>query len=41
MTVQDNVAAQEAFKEAVNTGNLAAFDDLVAIGSVDHDSAPG
>lgn len=41
MTVQDNIAAQQAFREAVNTGNLAAFDDLVAIGSVDHDPAPG
>lgn len=36
-----NIAAQEAFGEAVNTGNLDAFDDLVAAGSVDHDPAPG
>ena len=36
-----NVAAQEAFGEAVNTGNLGAFDDLVATDSVDHDPAPG
>lgn len=36
-----NIAAQEAFGEAVNTGNLNAFDDLVAADSVDHDPAPG
>ena len=36
-----NVAAQQAFGEAVNTGNLEAFDDLVAPDSVDHDPAPG
>ncbi len=36
-----NIAAQEAFGEAVNTGNLGALDDLVAADSVDHDPAPG
>ena len=36
-----NIAAQQAFGEAVNTGNLDAFDDLVAIDSIDHDPAPG
>lgn len=36
-----NVAAQEAFGEAANTGNVAAFDDLVATDCVDHDPAPG
>ena len=36
-----NVAAQEAFGEAVNTGNLEAFDTLVAPNCVDHDPAPG
>ena len=36
-----NIAAQEAFGEAVNTGNLDAFDDLVDPNSVDHDPAPG
>ncbi len=36
-----NIAAQEAFGEAVNTGKLDAFDDLVAPDSVDHDPAPG
>lgn len=36
-----NIAAQQAFGEAVNTGTLDAFDDLVAPDSVDHDPAPG
>jgi steroid delta-isomerase-like uncharacterized protein len=35
-----NIAAQEAFGEAINTGTLD-FDDLVAADSVDHDPAPG
>ncbi len=35
-----NIAAQEAFREAVNTGSLV-FDDVVAPDSVDHDPAPG
>ncbi len=36
-----NIAAQEAFGEAVNTGNLDAFDELVSADAVDHDPAPG
>jgi steroid delta-isomerase-like uncharacterized protein len=36
-----NIAAQEAFGEAINTGQFNAFDDLVAAGCVDHDPAPG
>ena len=36
-----NVTAQQAFGEAVNTGNLDAFDTLVAPDCVDHDPAPG
>ena len=36
-----NIAAQEAFGEAVNSGNLDAFDDLIAPDSIDHDPAPG
>ncbi len=36
-----NIAAQEAFGEAVNTDNLGAFDALVAPDCVDHDPAPG
>ncbi|MDQ2738822.1 MAG: ester cyclase [Actinomycetota bacterium] len=41
MRIQDNITAQKAFGEAVNSGNLDAFDDLVAAASVDHDPAPG
>ncbi|WP_375425807.1 ester cyclase [uncultured Friedmanniella sp.] len=36
-----NLAAQTAFGEAVNTGNLAAFDELVSPSCVDHDPGPG
>ena len=36
-----NIAAQEAFGEAINSGEIDAFDDLVASNSVDHDPAPG
>ncbi|WP_198412329.1 ester cyclase [Nocardioides mangrovicus] len=36
-----NIASQEAFGEAVNTGDLGAFDQLVASDAVDHDPAPG
>ena len=36
-----NLAAQEAFGEAINTGNLDAFNDLIAADSIDHDPAPG
>lgn len=35
-----NIAVQEAFGEAINSGTLA-FDDLVAADAVDHDPAPG
>ncbi len=35
-----NIRAQEAFGEAVNTGNFDAFDDLVADDCVDRDPAP-
>lgn len=38
---QENIAAQTAFGEAVNSGNLAALADVVAAGAVDHDPAPG
>lgn len=38
---ETNLAAQQAFGEAVNSGSLAAFDDLVAPTCVDHDPAPG
>ncbi|QNE18257.1 hypothetical protein F1D05_10550 [Kribbella qitaiheensis] len=36
-----NVLAQEVFGEAVNSGNLNGFDDLVAVGTVDDGPAPG
>jgi len=36
-----NIAAQEAFGEAINTGHVDAFDNLVDPHSVDHDPAPG
>lgn len=36
-----NIAAQRAFGEAVSTGDLDAFDDLVSDACVDHDPAPG
>jgi len=36
-----NLAAQTAFGEAANSGDFAAFADLVAPDSVDHDPAPG
>ncbi|TDX74958.1 steroid delta-isomerase-like uncharacterized protein [Rathayibacter sp. PhB151] len=41
MTREKNIASQQAFGEAVNAGDFAAFDDLVAPDSIDHDPAPG
>ncbi|MFI1093788.1 ester cyclase [Streptomyces sp. NPDC020917] len=41
MSQQDNIAAQTAFGEAVNSGVLAALVDVVAPGSIDHDPGPG
>jgi len=41
MTKDQNIAAQQAFGEAVNTGQLEKLNDLVAADSVDHDPAPG
>ena len=41
MSTQENIATQQAFGDAVNSGNLAAFDQLVAPDCVDHDPAPG
>lgn len=41
MTRETNIAAQEQFGEAINSGQFAAFDDVVAPESVDHDPAPG
>lgn len=41
MSRELNIAAQEAFGQAVNTGNLEALHDLIGNGKVDHDPAPG
>lgn len=41
MSREKNIASQQAFGEAVNAGDFAAFDGLVAPDSVDHDPAPG
>lgn len=41
MSKQENIAAQQAFGEAINTGQLERLRDLVAPDSVDHDPAPG
>ncbi|GAA2503505.1 ester cyclase [Terrabacter carboxydivorans] len=38
---RSNIAAQEAFGEAINTGDVDRFDNLVDPSSVDHDPAPG
>ncbi len=41
MTREANIAAQEQFGKAVNTGDFRAFDEVVASDSIDHDPAPG
>ncbi|CAN5592957.1 MAG: ester cyclase [Actinomycetota bacterium] len=41
MAREQNIAAQERFGEAVNTGNLDVFDEVVAQNALDHDPAPG
>ena len=40
MSQQDNIKTQQAFGEAVNSGNLNAIRDLVAPNAVDNDPAP-
>lgn len=40
MSQQENIAAQQSFGEAVNSGNLGALRDIVAPDAVDHDPAP-
>ena len=40
MSQQENIAAQQKFGEAVNSGNLSALRDIVAPDAVDHDPAP-
>lgn len=41
MSRESNIAAQERFGQAVNTGDFQIFNEVVAPGSVDHDPAPG
>jgi steroid delta-isomerase-like uncharacterized protein len=41
MSQQTNIAAQTAFGEAVVSGDLDAFEQIVAAEAVDHDPAPG
>ena len=40
-TREDNMAALQRFDIAVNSGNYAAFNDVVAPNAIDHDSVPG
>ncbi len=40
MSQQENIAAQQKFGEAVNSGNLNLLRDIVAPDAVDHDPAP-
>lgn len=41
MSTDSNIASQQAFRAAVNSGELDAFDGLVTAESLDHDPAPG
>jgi steroid delta-isomerase-like uncharacterized protein len=41
MSKEVNSAALGKFAEAVNTGNFALFDQVVAADCIDHDPAPG
>ncbi len=41
MSKESNIASQQAFGEAVNSGNLDALDRLVTPDSFDRDPAPG
>ncbi len=41
MTRESNIAAQEQFGKAINSGDFSIFDKVVAPGVVDHDPAPG
>ncbi len=40
MSTQESTAVAQAFGEAINSGNLDAFEQLVAPNCVDHDPAP-
>jgi hypothetical protein len=41
MSVQENMAAQEKFGAAVNSGKLEGLRNAVAPKALDHDPAPG
>ena len=41
MSVESNIASQEAFGAAVNSGDLDTLDGLVTADAVDRDPAPG
>jgi predicted ester cyclase len=41
MSIQENMAAQERFGAAVNSGKLVGLRDAVAPNALDHDPAPG
>ena len=41
MSQKNNIASQQNFAAAVNSGNLGALDGLVTPDCVDHDPAPG
>jgi len=41
VSTESSIASQQAFGEAVNSGNLDALDQLITPDSVDHDPAPG
>ena len=41
MSQEANIAAQQKFGDAVNSGQLDLLDDLVAEDAVDNDPAPG
>ena len=40
MSKETNIAAQEKFGQAANTGNFDLFDEVVAPDALDHDPAP-
>ena len=41
MSREINLAAQDRFRHAINTGEFGVFDEIVAPNSIDHDPAPG
>ncbi|GLV58977.1 hypothetical protein KDH_58050 [Dictyobacter sp. S3.2.2.5] len=41
MTREENITAQQRFREAINSGDFGIFDEVVAPDALDHDPAPG